>query len=627
MIVTLAGHVDHGKSALVRALTGVNTDRLQEERARGLTIDLGFAYATLEGHRIGFVDVPGHHRFIHNMIAGVGRNQHALLVVAADDGVMPQTIEHLQILSLLGLRTGTIVINKSDRVDRERLEKVHQEIQVLVKGSFLSEEKPIEVSATTGLGIDRLREQITERASLHRIENRRRAAFRMAIDRAFSLSGAGTVVTGTVIAGTISRQDVVTLSRSMKQVRIRSLHAQNEPADTAGSGDRVGLNLVGVPATGICRGDWLVAPQTALGAHTATIAFEVLGDYPRAISRWLPIHLYHLTSRTEARISTVGNHPIAPGTTGLVDALLQEELQLKVGDSVIARTFNLNHTIGGGEVVSLGLWPRRRNSPARQELLARLVEAVKAFDPAAALSISSSHTPIDLDSFGREWNLLPPQLDEVVAEAEVCVLGKRVLRKETAERTLNTALSLLSQFHKRHPERDGCSLGQMHSLLGLSGQTTEFVLGHGVSIEKLRLSGGNFALPEFRSQVPTYDLKLFYKIRECVDTPNPLSTGDIAKRLQIPLPVLVRNMLPMLREGVLVQIAQHRVLTPARIAKLYELAQEIGVCEPFSVAEFRSTSGLGRNTSVQFLEYLDRKGITRRVGNAREILRYGQESL
>lgn len=625
MIVTLAGHVDHGKSAVVRALTGIDTDRLQEEKAKGLTIDLGFAYTTLGSCRVGFIDVPGHHQFIHNMIAGVGRNQHALLIVSADDGVMPQTIEHLQILTLLGLRNGTIVINKCDRADSERLKAVRREIELLVEQSFLSQEEPIEVSATTGLGINRLRQQLAERASAHHIESRR-AAFRMAIDRAFSLSGVGAVVTGTVFEGATSPREVLVLSRSSERVRVRSIHVQNERSEAAGPGDRVGINLAGVSSASIQRGEWLIAPETALGTKTATILFKVLADYPRAIKPWLPIHLYHLTSHTEARIAAVGSRTLAPGNTGLVDAALSSELHLKIGDAVIARTHDLNRTIGGGEVVSLDRWPRRRNAVPRQALLCKLAEAARKLDPVPAIYAASAHTPIEVDTFGRAWNLLPFDRDIMIAKSEVCVVGKRVLRKKTTERTLDQVLSLIGQHHAQHPDQVGCTPAQLLSALAMPRETVDFALAYGISNGKIKQSGGVYALPEFRSRGLAYDARLFQQICRCIETPHPLSTGDIAKSLQISLPVLMRRMLPMLREGVLIQISQHRILTPTRIARLREAAQEIGALGPFSVADFRTASGLGRNASIQFLEYLDRRGVTRRVGDVREILRSSQNS-
>ena len=223
MIVTLAGHVDHGKTAIVRVLTGVDTDRLEEEKRRGLTIDLGFAYADFDGARVGFVDVPGHHRFIHNMVAGIGRRQFGLLVVAADDGVMPQTREHLQILQLIGLREGVVAVNKIDRVDPERIQEVRLEVEALVRGSFLEDALQVEVSSIDGRGVDDLRAELANAARRHAVERADRG-FRLAVDRAFSVRGAGVVVTGTVVAGSASVGDALLLAASDRPLRVRGLH-------------------------------------------------------------------------------------------------------------------------------------------------------------------------------------------------------------------------------------------------------------------------------------------------------------------------------------------------------------------------------------------------------------------
>ena len=298
MIVTLAGHVDHGKTSIVRALTGVDTDRLAEEKRRGLTIDLGFAYTDIGGRRIGFVDVPGHHRFVHNMVAGVATRQHALLVIAADDGVMPQSREHLQILRLLGLSAGVVALNKIDRVGTERIAEVHQQIRALVAGSFLDDADIIALSCETGTGIDKLRHHL-EGAALAANESADGRPFRLAIDRAFTVRGSGVVVTGTVVSGTAAVDDRVVLASTGTAVRIRGLHVQDEASSSATAGDRAAVNLAGVGVDEVGRGDWLQAPEIREPIKRFAMRLDVLDDFPRALKHNAPVHVYHATSHSQ----------------------------------------------------------------------------------------------------------------------------------------------------------------------------------------------------------------------------------------------------------------------------------------------------------------------------------------
>jgi len=295
MIITLAGHVDHGKTTIVKAVTGIDTDRLAEEQARGLTIDLGFAYTDLDGHRIGFVDVPGHHSFIHNMIAGVARMQHALLTVAADDGIMPQTEEHLQILQLLGLDSGTVVLNKVDNADENQLQTVENQLRDCLKPTFLHAASIIKVSAKTGVGISTLQESLADAASrVERVPSSR--AFRLPIDRVFSRQGLGTIVTGTVYDGEVNVADDVYLSAIQKNVRVRRLVANGLPSQIARAGDRCGLQIAGVNASEISRGDWLRARDTIATTDTMTLQFELAEGFSREIKNWCHVHVYHGTA-------------------------------------------------------------------------------------------------------------------------------------------------------------------------------------------------------------------------------------------------------------------------------------------------------------------------------------------
>ncbi len=327
MIVGTAGHIDHGKTSLVRALTGVDADRLKEEKARGITIDLGFAYLPTDAGVIGFVDVPGHERLVHNMLAGASGVDFALLVVAADDGVMPQTREHLAILDLLGLTRGLVALTKVDMVEPDRIAAARAGIANALLGTGLEGADILPVSSATGEGVDGLRARL-EAAAHETVRKPADAPFRLAVDRSFTLAGAGTVVTGTVLAGRVRPGDQLRASPTGLAVRVRGLHAQNREATEGGPGDRVALNLAGdgVTRDAIARGDMIVAPR--LHAPTARIDAElrVLAGETRPLTQWHPVHLHHGSAEVTARVVLLGDGPLAPGERGFVQLVLDRPI-------------------------------------------------------------------------------------------------------------------------------------------------------------------------------------------------------------------------------------------------------------------------------------------------------------
>ena len=303
MIVTLAGHVDHGKTSLVRALSGVNTDRLAEEQQRGLTIDLGFAY--IDGGDIGFVDVPGHQKFIHNMVAGVASNQYAMLVIAADDGPMPQSREHLEILRLIGITAGCVVITKSDRVSAQRLAACAEEVERLVEDTFLRDRAVFVTSTEDQSSFDKLLAHLRLQVKQHQQQQQYRP-FRLAIDRTFSVKGAGVVITGTAHSGVIQVDGRLHHFPSGQTVRVRSIRTQDQENQQAQSGERCALNITGIELQDLRRGDWLCAAAPT-SYRSLTVDLQVSADFPRDVKHWTPVHIYHATQHTQARIA------LAPG--------------------------------------------------------------------------------------------------------------------------------------------------------------------------------------------------------------------------------------------------------------------------------------------------------------------------
>ena len=324
MIVATAGHIDHGKTLLVKALTGVDTDRLPEEKARGISIDLGFAYWPLAGGGlIGFVDVPGHERFIHNMLAGVCGIDFALLAVAANDGVMPQTVEHLQILSLLGIRRGVVAITKTDRVDPARVAQVEAEVQSALAGTALAGIALLPVSAVTGAGIDALRRTLVAAAEGHAARYREGQHFRLAIDRAFSVTGSGTVVTGTVFNGEAKPGDQLMVSPRGAPVRVRGIQIRNDAAERAQAGDRCAINLAGIEASAVARGDWVLAAAIHAPSQRMDVRFTLLATERAALAHWTPVHLHLATADVMARVAIRGSGAIAPGTSARAQLVIE----------------------------------------------------------------------------------------------------------------------------------------------------------------------------------------------------------------------------------------------------------------------------------------------------------------
>ncbi len=335
MIVATAGHVDHGKTTLVKALTGTDTDRLAEEKRRGMSIDLGFAYADFgSASPIGFVDVPGHERFVRNMLAGVAAVDFALLVVAADDGPMPQTREHLAILDLLGIAQGAVAITKIDRVSAERLAEVRAEVTALLATSALRGAPMFPIAAPSGEGLTALREHLmaADRAWTGRSSQ---GNFRLAVDRCFTIDGAGLVVTGAVFSGTAHLGDHLLISPQGTPVRVRSIHAQNQTAVLASAGQRCALNLVGADLKRheVHRGDWMVAPMAHAPTARLDVRLGVLGSESRALAHWTPVHLHIGASALSARVATLGDRSIGPGSTGLAQLVLDQPIQRRAGRS------------------------------------------------------------------------------------------------------------------------------------------------------------------------------------------------------------------------------------------------------------------------------------------------------
>lgn len=611
MIVTLAGHVDHGKTTLVRLLTGTDTDRLAEEKRRGLTIDLGFAYLRNGEATVGFVDGPGHHRFIHNMVAGVASMQHALLVVAADDGPMPQSREHLQILDLLGVSTGVVALSKCDGVPAGRIEEARGELENLLTGTFLERAPVIETAASTGAGIDALRSHLLARAAEVEPADLGRP-FRMPVDRAFILKGTGLVVTGTVHGGRVHADDEVHVFPAGDRGRARGLRVQDRQAASACTGDRTAVDLAGVHGR-VKRGYWLCArPET--GHRSLVVDLKVLEDFPRDIRHWSPVHVYHATSHATARLALLQGARLQAGARAWVELILDEPLLGKRGDRVVVRDQALERTLGGGRVLDNRPADGRRRSPARL----RSLEACALPTPQAALAGLLNQGPVQINGFQGAWDLADDHLDELLGNLPATRQNGWLIDQRLWRQWLDM---LLAECRRRH--------GEDRALQGLrendfeAAVPPEFrarVLGELVAAGELVRRAGRFRPHAHEVALAPAERDLLDRLGPLLDEPQPPSLGDLSRTLRIPFEELRAGVQTLSSKGLVVQVTDKRVYLPAHLNELARKAEELSRQGPFTVRQYRDAAAIGRNVAIDVLEYFDARGFTRRLGETRSVV-------
>ena len=606
MIVTLAGHVDHGKTSLVRALSGVNTDRLAEEQKRGLTIDLGFAY--IDSGNIGFVDVPGHQKFIHNMVAGIAANQYAMLVIAADDGPMPQSHEHLDILSLTGLAQGCVVITKADRVTDERLQQCRAEIDRLLQHTFLQDSTRFVTSIEDPGSFDALLTHLRSKADDYQRQQQQRP-FRLAIDRTFSVKGSGVVITGTAHSGCVSVDEHLHHFPSGELVRIRGIRTQDQESNQAQSGERCALNISGLELTRLQRGDWLSATPPA-GYRTLSLDLQISKDFPRSVKHWTPVHVYHATHHTQARLALAPGQHLEPGQTGRVDLILDEALHCHRGDRLILRDHSLDTTLGGGQVIfAETIAPRRRQDTKRQQDIAAY--ALKT--PKECLAALLRAGIADLRLFRDFWHLADDDYNSLV---NGYVLHQNDNFTLSDEHWLTHKAALLEQF-TASPEH---AMRENQLTSAVPRAFLRPLLNELVQEQALSHTGGGYKLSGQALTLPDHLAKLWQLLEPALAHNQAPSTGDLAKHLNIAQHNLERGMNELVKTGLLVHVANHRYYLPNQLKEVAKIVKSMAASGPLTVRGFRDETGIGRNVAIEVLEYFDSKGFTRRQGNDRIIL-------
>ncbi|EGI77653.1 selenocysteine-specific translation elongation factor [Hylemonella gracilis] len=678
MIIGTAGHIDHGKTTLVRALTGVDTDRLKEEKARGISIELGYAYTPLpqttgEDARevLGFIDVPGHEKFVHTMAAGVAGIDHALLVVAADDGVMPQTREHLAIALLLGVREGSIALTKTDRVDAARISAVRAELQALLDGTPLAGAALFETTATRegDPGVAALRDHLFACARAHAMRPDG-GLFRLAVDRVFTLAGQGTVVTGTVFGGTARIGDSLRHSASGQGVRVRSIHAQNRASPSGHAGQRVALALAGIEKDAIQRGDWIADARALQASRRMDVRLQLL---PGAeIRPWTAVHVHlgaahHLahavplegdvvrhgdSTRNSDTADRTSDVPSVQGTR--VQLVFDTDVYATSGDRYILRNAQASRTLGGGHVLDPYAPERKRRSPARMAWLDAVQQTLAEGTVGPLLAqapqgLTRAHLALLL---GRPPESLPLPTDTLVlpqAEDDALLVLPahwQVLRTQV--------LDALSRLHTQSPDEPGVNAARLRRMalptLSAATQTHGDALWQGLLAAllaegSLAQSGAWLHLPAHRVELSASEQSLAERLLPALRgmTPakgyDPPWVRDLAKDFHVGEEVVRQLLRKLARQGALHQVVKDLFYTAERMDELAALiarlaaeaapapADDGGRAMPamrgaVEAAHFRDATGLGRKRAIQVLEYFDRVGYTRRVRDA-HLLRPG----
>jgi len=627
LIIGSAGHIDHGKTALVKALTGIDADRLKEEKARGITIDLGYAYTPLpNGDVLGFVDVPGHEKFIHNMLAGATGIDFVLLVVAADDGPMPQTREHLHILDLLGLKRGVVALTKADRVSAQRLDETRAEITALLAGSSLAGSDIYAVSAVTGSGIPVLRARLeTEAQVLH--QRSASGHFRLAMDRCFTLSGIGTVVTGTVFSGAVAVGDKLVMSPSNIPVRVRSIHAQDRPAPTAVAGQRCALNLTGpgFDKAAVARGDWVLAECLHAPVTRVDARLRVLASEDKPLRHWTPVHIHLGATDVTGRVSLLEGEVVAPGTDVLVQLVLDKPVGALHGDRFIVRDQSATRTVGGGRVLDSFPPARGRRTPARIELL----RALETDAPANALQamLQASASGVDLRRFELDWNLREDEASAMWASLPM----RRVEEGETAigfspavwEALRQRLLATLTAEHACVPDMLGVDRERLRRMTApmLSRAAFLALTDELLAAGSIKASGLWLHLPGHSVALLAHEEKLWAKVRPLLDAApyQPPRVRDIANALDMDESVMRLLLRRLARLGEVFQVAHDHFFTRESVTALAAIARQLAQDDILEAAVFRDRIGVGRKLAIQILEFFDRVGFTRRARDSHKL--------
>ena len=616
MIVGTAGHIDHGKTALVKALTGIDADRLKEEKARGITIDLGYAYSDLgDGRQLGFVDVPGHERFVHNMLAGATGIDAALLVVSAAEGIKPQTIEHLQIVDLLGLDRGIVAITKADLASDDQILERMAEIETLLSSTSLRGAEMVPVSVLSGRGIEELKSKLLALGESGKTDT---GFARLAVDRCFVLPGAGVVVTGTVHAGTFRVDDRVLLTPSGLEARVRSLHAQNREAEIGRAGERCALNLTGARLSkdAIRRGDWVVAPELHAPTDRIDVRLKLLASEAQALKHWAPVHVHMGSAHVMGRVALLEGEQLAPGHEGLAQLVLDEKVGALAGDRAILRDPSATRTMAGASVVDPFGPPRNRRTARRLAELAALVEGDTEVMP-RLLALEQGF--IDLARFGQARNLRPAEVEKLLADAQGSQHGGYGILASTFEESRRDFVGTLKAYHESNADAPGLQPERLRVTMKRRWPAAVFrvLLDHELVAKTLVVDGPFLRLPGHLLKLGARDEARWKKISADLlrERYKPPRVRDFAEGYSVPEADVRKLMRQAAKLGRVIEVAPDQFFLRPVVAEMIAIAHAFG--RDFTAAEFRDKLDNGRKVAILILEFFDRHGITVRKGDLR----------
>ncbi|MFM0295823.1 MULTISPECIES: selenocysteine-specific translation elongation factor [Paraburkholderia] len=619
MIVGTAGHIDHGKTSLVKALSGVDTDRLKEEKARGISIELGYAYVPLDnGDVLGLIDVPGHEKLVHTMTAGASGIDFALLVIAADDGVMPQTREHLAIIELLGIRRGAVALTKVDRVDAQRLREVHDEVSAFLSGSVLEDAPVFDTCATHSddPGVAALKAHLFAAATAWRMK-RDDGLFRLAVDRVFTLAGQGTIVTGTVVSGSVAVGDTMLLAPKNQPVRVRSIHAQNRAAQKGRAGERCALNLAGIEKSAIDRGDWIVDPRLSQASERVDVMLTLLADASVTLEHWAPLHVHLGTQHQVAHVALLDGETLGAGQRARVQLVFERPVCALPGDRFVVRNAQADRTIGGGHVLDPFAPSRKRRSVERLAWLDALqimldtgkLDAIFARAP-HGLSRSLLERLTGMPAAALS---LPPDTHVVDMPGEDALLVA-----DTPWQTLNTRLTTtLAEYHERSPDELGPDVSRLRRIAAplVDDALWRALVDDAAMRGEIVKRGPWLHLPGHTVTLDDADRALAAALLPAVKAGrfDPPWVRDLANANGVGEERVRQLMRKLARQGELFQVVRDLFYHQEVIRELASIAAAEAQKNAGTVAAapFRDVTGLGRKRAIQLLEFFDRVGYTR----------------
>ena len=634
IIVGTAGHIDHGKTTLIKALTGRNTDRWEEEQRRGITIDLGFTYFDLKnGDRVGIIDVPGHEKFINNMVAGVVGMDLVLLVVAADEGIMPQTREHMDILGLLGIKKSILVINKCDLVDEEWLELVEEEIQEELEGTFLEGAPVVKVSAATGQGLDELTDTIQQLMSDEVVAKDTQTIPRLPIDRAFTLSGFGTIITGTLISGTITREDVLEMYPIGKECKIRNIQVHGQNQDKCYAGQRVAINLSNVKKKEIRRGCVLAPKNSMKNTDLLDVKLKVLEDSMRILTNHERLHLYTGTSEILCRAVLLDKEQIGPGEEGLVQLRLEEEIAVKRGDRFVVRFYSPMETIGGGIVLEPNPVRKKRfDAQAIEELKKK--ESGSLGDVMELQIKEHGDTMITLAELAKVMAHSVDELKEYLEELEESgTIFVFPMKKDTYLWHRDNEFAVrqkieetLQKYHSEHPYRYGMKKAEIHNTFLKKIKPNIF----DAYIE--RMTGENvYGRREEYLSLPGYEVPkdaMYLQTEKLIEDTFEKAGYDFVRFSEIDFGKIPRQtaedvILMMIDEGKVLRINEEMFTMKHLMDEAKEKIQNhLKEENLITIAQVRDMFSTSRKSAKPILEYMDSIKVTKKTGGESERVAY-----